>query len=69
MSRGFGPMSIVRLTAVAAALLCVSAPARAESPHRYAVEVSVVSGKRLSGKLSPAGGVMPFCSLTTLLRM
>jgi len=37
-------MSIVRLTAVAAALLCVSAPARAESPHRYAVEVSVVRG-------------------------
>lgn len=37
-------MSITRLTAVAAALLSVSAPAVAESPHRYAVEVSVVRG-------------------------
>lgn len=37
-------MSIARLTAVAAALLSVSAPAFAESPQRYAVDLAVVRG-------------------------
>ena len=35
-------MSIARLTAVAAALLSVSAPALAEGPQRYAVDLAVV---------------------------
>ena len=35
-------MSIVRLTAVVAALLSASAPALAEGPQRYAVDLAVV---------------------------
>lgn len=35
-------MSIVRLTAIAAALLSISGPAFAEEPQRYAVDLAVV---------------------------